>query len=380
MNVNLLFWVSDPNLSSESAGGGGKHIQSTIAGLKAYDISVFEVNKKMDSEREDGKAEQFISRNRSRQSPFLRDVKWLLKVALNNIRLWRIVRRRNESFNAVYARAVVLDVLGPLFWRWCTRGPVFVEFDGCMLELWKDSVGLKLDWCARIILKQTLRSCDYVVCYNEANRDFISTLWDVPIDKLIIKSQGVDTVTVYDKTDLSQGQRVKFVYIGGGLPYHRIDWLVHSCKNQQLNFVLDIYGDGPCFRTVENILQVMENPLLRYHGSVSHEKVGEIYADADAVIIPGADEYVHPLRLLEALSYGKRVLAPNVKGIASLDLEGVDLFDPNDSMSLLSKMNGFTPLSQPESSTLARKTQQRFSHEAVVENLLSIIGRQTLEY
>ena len=48
----------------------------------------------------------------------------------------------------------------------------------------------------------------------------------------------------------------------------------------------------------------------------------------DVVIIPGADEHVHPLRLLEALSYGKRVLAPDVKGIASLDLEGVDLFEP----------------------------------------------------
>ena len=377
----MLFWVSDPHLSSNSSGGGGKHIQSSISGFEAHGLDVFEVNKRQFFPQREGQSKSLVSRAPKRQSPTLRDVKWLLKVALNNIKLFRRVRKRGEAFNAVYARAVVLDVFGPFFWRWCARGgPVFVEFDGCMLDLWKNSVGLELEKCARIILKRTLLSCDYVVCYNEANRDFICTKWCVPTDKMVVKSQGVDAVAKQNLTDESRGERVKFVYVGGGLPYHRIDWLVQSCKNEHLTFDLDIYGDGPCFRSVENILGTIESPFVQYHGSVSHDKVGGIYAAADVVIIPGADEYVHPLRLLEALSYGKRVLAPDVKGIASLDLEGVDLFDPEDSKGLIAKMNATTKPLPSKSSALAKKTQQEFSHFAVVENVVSIINKQVRKH
>ena len=360
---NLLFWVSDPHLSSDSAGGGGKHIQSTISGFQAHGFSVVEVNKNEQHLLSSAGKKSFAFKSRRHQTPIFRDVKWMLKVALNNISHLRRIQKGETSFQGIYVRAVVLDFLGPILWRKCTRGPVFVEFDGCLLDLWESSVCLKFQSLAHFLLRKTLQHCDFVVCYNQANRLSISANWNIDLEKIIIKSQGVDVQEwTFAQRPPKKVEIVKFVYIGGGLSYHRVDWLMKSIENQRLTFELDLFGDGPCFQSVIESLELWDVPNVRYHGPVEHSRVRKIYADADCVIIPGADEYVHPLRLLEALSHGKRVLAPRTKGIQSMNLEGVDFFEPDDSIDLIEKMNELTPLSRLDSKRVAMQIQEQFSH------------------
>ena len=89
MHDKIILWVSDPNLTSDTKGGGGVHLRSTIIGLQAQNIEVYEVNNTHGVKDDNPVSSRDRKTRPVSKNAILKDLKWIVKVSLNNLRLLR---------------------------------------------------------------------------------------------------------------------------------------------------------------------------------------------------------------------------------------------------------------------------------------------------
>ncbi len=103
--------------------------------------------------------------------------------------------------------------------------------------------------------------------------------------------------------------------------------MVAGCERREVNFRLDIMGEGPQEAVLRKALE--QNGRVRFHGAVQNAKVLEAMADADVLLLPSAYEGL-PMVLLEAMARGCVPVATRVRsGVGDLIEDGRNgfLFD-----------------------------------------------------
>lgn len=132
-------------------------------------------------------------------------------------------------------------------------------------------------------------------------------------------------------------------FIGSINAYEGLDTLISACKqliDKGNKIKLLIVGDSQPLNSVmgdrysNNISSNL--PWLIQVGRVPHEKVGDYYSVVDTIVIPRKRlrvcDIVPPLKIAEALSYGKQVIVSNVKAMQTYadSHEGVRSFSSED--------------------------------------------------
>lgn len=111
-------------------------------------------------------------------------------------------------------------------------------------------------------------------------------------------------------------------YVGSMSAYEGIDILIEACKKMVgfgLPVKLLLVGDNQPLDRLAQVEQQIGASWLCQVGRVPHEHVGDYYALLDAVVIPRRNlavcNIVPPMKIVEALSYGKRLLVSDVNAL-----------------------------------------------------------------
>jgi len=142
------------------------------------------------------------------------------------------------------------------------------------------------------------------------------------------------------------GRPLRFGYVGSLLPSKGADLLVAAFQGMPRDgATLDVHGsspwDGGAFaRQVE---AANRHPGVRFHGSFAHERLAEVFAAIDVLVVPSRWYENSPVTLDEAALAEIPVLVANQGGMAEL-LErrrnGI-AFTPNDAADLKEKLLRF---------------------------------------
>ena len=101
----------------------------------------------------------------------------------------------------------------------------------------------------------------------------------------------------------------------------RLDRLINVLsefkKNYDGTIIWTHYGDGPLKKFIENMAHsLLDQEIIKFTGGVSHEELMELIKnDSFDVFINTSDSEGIPVSIMEALSFGIPVIAPDIGGI-----------------------------------------------------------------
>ncbi len=121
---------------------------------------------------------------------------------------------------------------------------------------------------------------------------------------------------------LRQDERLKmkderyFLIVSTLVPYKRIDRAIKACS--KLNLPLKIVGDGPDRKRLERITN--HESRITFLGYKSRDELRDLYANAQALIVPGEEDFC--LTALEAMACGTPVVSLRAGGPLETIIEG----------------------------------------------------------
>ena len=169
------------------------------------------------------------------------------------------------------------------------------------------------------------------------------------------------------QSELKQNYSPEFLYVGRLTLAKGVDYLLKAFKitlNQLPNLKLKIVGDG---EEKDNLIKLAEKlnltKAISFTGAVERERLSTFYQNCLAVVIPSVWQEMFGLVALEAMSFGKPIVAFNSGALSEVVHDGVNgfLVKKFDVRALAAKM-----VELVQSPTLARKlgqNGQRFLRE-----------------
>jgi glycosyltransferase involved in cell wall biosynthesis len=171
--------------------------------------------------------------------------------------------------------------------------------------------------------KQDLNHAEAVISINHFYKKIIDQL--VPSNSSHLLPHGLDAAFLTAEDKLLQPERgvVKLISISRLLPLKNIEHVLLALEKSNLPFVYDIYGDGPDFSRLINILahlKIKDN--VRFMGHVPHSEVPPILSQYDIFVLPSYPEGLGRV-YLEAMGMGLPVIASKNTGIDGFITNGV---------------------------------------------------------
>lgn len=166
-----------------------------------------------------------------------------------------------------------------------------------------------------------------------------------------------------------------FLIVSQLVPYKRIDLAIHTCNREQKRLL--IAGEGPARRSLEAIA----GPTVEFLGYRTEEQLKELYAGAQATLLPGEEDF--GLVPLESMACGTPVIALRAGGALETVEEGTTgmFFDTPTSDALAEALNAFDPRAYSPDACRARArafSRERFERAlrgaiaAMMESMVSL--------
>jgi colanic acid/amylovoran biosynthesis glycosyltransferase len=197
----------------------------------------------------------------------------------------------------------------------------------------------------RAYLDTKLKHCRFCLTVSEFNRDYIFEHYpQIDPEKIWVHRMGVDPPEFRMVQEEDDTPKHPLLLSVGRL--HRVKdhaFLIKACKklkNEGMRTLCLIAGDGPERKRLERLIAKLglseEVGLL---GHVAHDEIDGHYAMADLVVLTSRSEGI-PLVLMEAMTMGKIVLAPNITGIRELVIHGTTgfLYQPGSTEDFTQKL------------------------------------------
>jgi len=174
-------------------------------------------------------------------------------------------------------------------------------------------------------LDAKLRACSFCFTVSEYNRQYLLHHYpSTPSDKVLLRRLGVDRLPSGETNLISRSLEHRpfcLLAVGRLHPVKNYSFLIQACvdlRRQGLDFLCWIVGDGPeQVALSRQIIKLGLHGRVHLVGHVPHASVSDYYRHADLVVMTSRSEGI-PVVLMEAMSHGKLVLAPNITGIPEL--------------------------------------------------------------
>lgn len=156
----------------------------------------------------------------------------------------------------------------------------------------------------------TWNAIDQYFTFSDFSKSiFTASKLNIPAHKLTIKPNFVPVPQVSKATFADY-----FVYIGRLSVEKGIIPLLEGIS--QTNYTLKIYGTGPQEEEVKEFAR--SYPTIEYHGFQPKDKLAEVLAEANALIVPSVCYEGMPMNIIEAFSLGTPVLCSNIGILAQM--------------------------------------------------------------
>jgi glycosyltransferase involved in cell wall biosynthesis len=207
----------------------------------------------------------------------------------------------------------------PAFERMRWRG----TFAGGLEEFRRGGGGLEAA-ALRALRSGTLRAATRIVCPSAYLRDAVIS-WGVPAARVTVVPNPAPSVAPLDRDAarrrLDLDAQVLVAFAGRFGPQKALDVALDAVSATE-NVTLALAGDGDSVAE----LRRQAEPLggrVRFLGPLTRDEVLELFAAADASVLPSAWENL-PHAVLESLAVGTPVLATAVGGVPEIVEDGVN--------------------------------------------------------
>jgi glycosyltransferase involved in cell wall biosynthesis len=167
----------------------------------------------------------------------------------------------------------------------------------------------------------------------------------IPEEQVQALPLGFDVSRPTSAKKKSENGAVRFIFIGTLLPSKGVHVLIDAFNGiHEQNAELRIYGREAVYKGLEYYLKKVKemprNPHIHFMGGFNNEDVGEIFSQADVLVVPSIWYENFPLVIQEAFLSKTPVIASRMGGIPELIEDGVNglLFDAGDSGQLKEKL------------------------------------------
>jgi glycosyltransferase involved in cell wall biosynthesis len=169
----------------------------------------------------------------------------------------------------------------------------------------------------------------------------------IPAHKIVVVPNGIaessQLAANLGSAEEANGTPYRILYLGSLYRWEGVDVLLHAAallRGQAPPFLLDIVGDGPQRDDLVALAGSLHlNECVRFHGTVPPEQTALWYRQAHVLVYPRRPtrqtELITPLKPLEAMLYGKPIVASNVGGLRELCPPDVAVFVTPDSAEAL---------------------------------------------
>ncbi|MBU4502983.1 MAG: glycosyltransferase family 4 protein, partial [Nanoarchaeota archaeon] len=141
---------------------------------------------------------------------------------------------------------------------------------------------------------------------------------------------------------------------------------------------LKIAGAGSLEKELKEMVEHMKIPNVKILGFKHGEELEDLTKNAKAIVIPSELYENYPFAGLEAMAYGKPIIASRIGGIPEQVEDGVTgfLFEPFDENDLAAKIDLLNSLSKEEIEKMGRKARKKVetinSKEVYLQKILAI--------
>jgi glycosyltransferase involved in cell wall biosynthesis len=138
------------------------------------------------------------------------------------------------------------------------------------------------------------------------------------------------------------GSAIRFAYLGSVYEHKGVEVLVAAFRKLQVRdrARLTLYGPVYPESLATRLKQLAGDAPVYFAGPYEHERLPQIMAETDVVIVPSLWHENAPRTIVEAHMYGNPVIGSDVGGIAELIQDGTNglLFERDDPSSLATQM------------------------------------------
>ena len=198
-------------------------------------------------------------------------------------------------------------------------------------------------------------------------------------NKRIKKYYQRDSAVIYPPVDIIKNKKYKskiknnkfFLIVSRLSPYKNIELAVEAFNKLELPLV--IIGEGSQFR----LLRKKAAKNVKLLGFQPEEVVHQYYQNCQALIFPGEDDF--GITPVEAMSYGKPVLALKRGGATETVIEGVtgEFFDDPHSVVLADGVRRLRENMENYNPETIKKHAQKFSRRRFEEEIKNFINKVT---
>lgn len=190
-------------------------------------------------------------------------------------------------------------------------------------------------------LRRAIRTADAVTANSTYTANLIRDLYARSID---IIPFGATTPVPPATPPMEVGGPLRLLFVGRLVERKGVHYLLRAVAlaRKEVELTLDIVGQGPEREQLEQETRALGlDNVVRFHGFVSHEELVRHYERAQVFVLPAAPDAKGDVEglgvvLIEALSYGRAVIASAAGGITDIvkdDRSGI-LVPPGDAPAL----------------------------------------------
>lgn len=177
-------------------------------------------------------------------------------------------------------------------------------------------------------IRYILKKSDRIICLSDNLMNFFAE--ELGIKNVISLGNPIEINEC--RIDVKENAQIKLLFLGNINEEKGIFWLIDFLKEnthfKKDEIILEIGGIGDTDKLKSKIEAVSDNENIHYLGWLDQEAKTKYLSECTIFILPSKTEAL-PISILEAMSFGKPIIATNVGGIPSIVKESHNgwLFD-----------------------------------------------------
>jgi len=201
-------------------------------------------------------------------------------------------------------------------------------------------LGAGLPGLAHRIFQAQIQNASKLVVPSQALRKWLIEE-GAPSEKLAVVPNGT-ALAPYSMLDRERVRRrlgvdgqCVFGFLGSFQPWHRVEFLIQAVASLvgHLPVHVLLIGDGsgrPAALTAVRRLRL--DRVVTWIGSIPYSQVQELVSAFDVGVLPGSNDYCHPMKLVDYAAAGLPCVAPDLPSVREVVRDGVTglLFPPDD--------------------------------------------------
>jgi glycosyltransferase involved in cell wall biosynthesis len=253
-----------------------------------------------------------------------------------------------------------------------------VPIQNINLTLARDAMLIQPSWA--VLTNIEYHRADKVIAVSKAMAQEAEGYYRIPRDKIVVIPNGVCLPSLSKVAMEDQNASHIVLFVGRLIWRKGIRFLIEALPQILAEYPdaeLQIVGNGEQKSILEERIKKfgIENSV-RFLGRVSPERLVSLYHEADVVVQPSLYEPCS-LAILEAMSFGKPVVATRVGGIPDLITNGIEglLVEPENSLQLATAITTIfsdESLKRRLADNARKRVEREFTWKAIAEKTLKL--------